>query len=270
MTTSNLTATAPAGAFHEMPTGRLVRAYLLEARNEFLQLVRSLGMVIPFLLLPAPLYVFFGVVLAGSSPDVRANPELANYIFSGWCVYAAMGPAIFGVGCPLAVERESGLLKLKRALPAPTGSYLAAKMIISMAFALLAVGSVVVAALVAGKITLTGGELFRHAAVMVVGAIPFAAIGLFIGSCTSGSASAAIANMVFLPMLWLAGLFFPVPKALEPWVVIWPAFHLNQIALAVANVEGFRFIDPVMAAVVLAGVTVLFGGLAIRRLARVG
>ena len=270
MITTNLSPTIPAGAPQEMQLGRVLRAYMLEARNELLQLLRAPGMVIPFLLLPAPLYVFFGVVLAGSSPDVRANPELANYLFSGWCAYAAMGPAIFGVGCPLAVERETGLLKLKRALPAPTGSYIAAKMIMSMGFALLAVGSVITAAVIAGQIALTAGELFRHAAVMIVGAVPFAAIGLFIGAYSSGSASAAIANVVFLPMLWLAGLFFPVPKALEPWVVIWPAFHLNQIALAVANVEGFRFIDPLMAAAVLAGVTVLFGGLAIRRLARVG
>ena len=270
MNATNLSATIPLGASPELPLGRVVRAYALEARNEFLQLLRSPGMVIPFLLLPAPLYVFFGVLLAGSSPDVRANPELANYLFSGWCVYAAMGPAIFGVGCVLAAEREAGLLKLKRALPAPTGSYLTAKMIMSMGFSLLAVGSVIATALVAGQITLTAGELFRYAIVMIVGAVPFAAIGLFIGAYASGSASPAVANVVFLPMLWLAGLFFPVPKVLEPWVVIWPAFHLNQIGLAVANVEGFRFFDPLMAAAVLAGVTVLFGGLAIRRLARVG
>jgi ABC-2 type transport system permease protein len=255
---------------YEMQTGRIVRAFVLEARNEFFQLLRSPGMVIPFLLLPVPLYVFFGVVLAGSSPDVRSNPELANYIFSGWCVYAAMGPAIFGVGCPLAVEREQGLLKLKRALPAPGGSYLTAKMIMSMGFALLAVGGVVAAAAVAGHITLSGGELLRHATVMIAGALPFAAIGLFIGACASGSVSPAVANLVFLPMIWLAGLFAPLPKALEPWVVIWPAFHLNQVGLAAANVDGFRFINPLMSVAVLAGITLLFGGLAIRRLARVG
>jgi ABC-2 type transport system permease protein len=71
-------------------------------------------------------------------------------------------------------------------------------------------------------------------------------------------------------MLWLAGLFFPLPKILQSWVVIWPAFHLNQVALAVANVEGFKFFDPTMSVVALAGMTVLFGGLAIRRLARNG
>jgi ABC-2 type transport system permease protein len=143
-------------------------------------------------------------------------------------------------------------------------------MVTAMGFALLAVGSVVASAIVAGQITLSGGELLRHATVMILGAIPFAAIGLFIGSLTSGSASAAVANVVFLPMLWLAGLFFPLPKSLEPWVVIWPAFHLNQIGLAVANVEGFRFVNPLMSAVVLAGITVLLGGLAIRRLATRG
>jgi len=267
---THISATVPAGVMPEMRTGRVIRAYALEVRNELLHLLRAPGMAIPFLLLPAPLYLFFGVVLAGASPEFRANPALANYVFSGWCVYAAMGPAIFGVGCPLAVEREAGLLKLKRALPTPTGSYLMAKMVMSMVFALLAVSSVVIAALAVGQITLTWTQLLGHATVMVVGAVPFAAIGLVIGAYASGSASPAFANLVFLPMLWLAGLFFPLPKVMEPWVVIWPAFHLNQVALAVADVTQFRFFDPLMSFAVLAGVTVLFGGLAIRRLARVG
>ena len=57
---------------------------------------------------------------------------------------------------------------------------------------------------------------------------------------------------------------------LRSWVVIWPAFHLNQVALAAAGVEGFRFLNPGIAVAVLVGVTVLFGGLSLRRLARVG
>ena len=254
----------------DMPLQRVLRAYFCEARSEFLHLVRSPAMAIPFLLLPVPLYLFFGVVLAGSSPEAKTNPDLANYLLSGWCVYAAMGPAIFGVGCPLAAEREAGLLKLKRALPAPPGSYLLAKMVMAMAFAALAVAMVLIAALYAGKITLSVGELVALATVMTVGAVPFAAIGLCIGAYASGSASPAFANLVFLPMIWLAGLFFPLPAAMQSWVVIWPAFHLNQVALAVAGVDGFRFFDPKMAVAVLLGFTVLFGGLAIRRLARVG
>ena len=71
-------------------------------------------------------------------------------------------------------------------------------------------------------------------------------------------------------MMWLSGLFIPLPDTLKRWVVIWPTFHLDQLALGLAGVEQFTFIPPAMAAAVLAGVTVLCGGLAIRRLARVG
>jgi ABC-2 type transport system permease protein len=71
-------------------------------------------------------------------------------------------------------------------------------------------------------------------------------------------------------MLWLSGLFFPLPKFLEPWAVIWPAFHLNQLALGLAGVREFSFLPPAIAAALLTGVTVVFGGMAIWRLARRG
>jgi hypothetical protein len=45
---------------------------------------------------------------------------------------------------------------------------------------------------------------------------------------------------------------------------------LNQLALGLAGVDKFSFFPPELAAGVLVGVTVLFGGVAIHRLARVG
>ena len=97
--------------------------------------------------------------------------------------------------------------------------------------------------------------------------VPFCAIGLFIGAYASGTSAPAFVNIVFLPMLWLSGLFIPLPKFLEQWAVIWPAFHLNQVALGSAGVSEFTFIKPAISAAVLVGVTVVFGGLAMRRLA---
>jgi ABC-2 type transport system permease protein len=130
--------------------------------------------------------------------------------------------------------------------------------------------TLVAAALLAGKITLTAPQLAIMAVVRIVGSIPFAALGLFIGAYSSGAAAPAFANMLFLPMLWLSGLFIPLPKFLESWAVIWPAFHLNQVALGLAGVSEFTCVAPSIAAGVLVGVTVIFGGLAIRRLARLG
>ena len=69
------------------------------------------------------------------STGSRQEPGVANYLFSGFSVFAVMGPALFGVGCVLAIEREAGVLKLKRALPAPGGAHLIAKATMAMVFA---------------------------------------------------------------------------------------------------------------------------------------
>lgn len=251
-----------------MPLRRIISAYFNEVKYESLRMLRSPGFSIPFLLLPVPVYLFFGVMLAG--PAVAKQVSIANYLFSGFSVFAVMGPALFGVGCVLAIEREAGYLKLKRAMPAPGGAYLLAKMAMSMVFAALAMSPLLVAALVAGKITLSGSQLAAMTLVLTVGALPFAALGLFLGAYVPANVAPAIANVVFLPMLWLSGLFIPLPKFLEPWAVIWPAFHLNQVVLGAAGLSEFRFMPPAISAGVLIGVTVAFGGLAIRRLALKG
>jgi ABC-2 type transport system permease protein len=251
-----------------MPIRRVLGAYLNEVKYESLRMLRSPGFSIPFLVLPVPVYLFFGVMLA--APAVAKNPGVANYLFSGFSVFAVMGPALFGVGCVLAVEREAGFLKLKRALPAPGGAHLIAKAAMAMVFAAAAVLTLLVAGSAVGKISLSASQLLVMTLVMTTGALPFAAIGLFIGAHVPASVAPAIANLVFLPMLWLSGLFIPLPKFLEPWAVIWPAFHLNQAALGWAGVSEFSFLAPGISAAVLTGVTVIFGGLAIRRLARKG
>lgn len=251
-----------------MPLRRVLHAYATEVKYEAMRMLRTPGIAIPFLLLPVPIYLFFGVMLPAG--EIAKNPALGGYLFSGWCVFATMGPGMFGAGCTLAVERDAGLFRLKRALPAPAGAWLLAKTVVAMVFAAAAVASLVAAARVTGTAYLSAAQLATVALVMIPGAIPFCALGLFIGARVSGSTAPAVINVLFLPMLWLSGLFFPLPAFLERLVVVWPAFHLNQVAIGAAGIEGFRFVPPAMSAAVLLAITVLFGGLAIHRLARHG
>jgi ABC-2 type transport system permease protein len=253
-----------------LPIARLARAYLMEAKFETLGALRTTGFALPFVVMPVAIYVLFGVVINGNAAAHSPfGAGIANYLFSGFAAMAAMMPGIFS-GVILAQERDGHLLKLKRAMPLPPGATIVAKVLMAMAISALAVSLVVVAALIAGKITLSFGQVATIWAVLIVGTIPFSAMGLLIGAWSSGSAAPAYGNLLFLPMMWLSGLFMPLPKSLEPWVILWPAFHLNQLALGLADVKQFIYIPPVLAAAVLVGVTVLFGGLAVRRLARVG
>jgi ABC-2 type transport system permease protein len=114
-----------------------------------------------------------------------------------------------------------------------------------------------------------GPERFAGiAAINVIGTLPFCAIGLFIGARVSGRTAPAIVNLVYLPMVYLSGLFIPLPAGIRFVALFSPAFHLNQLALSMAGVGSI--LSTMMHLAVLVGVIVLFTGLTIRRLTRLG
>jgi ABC-2 type transport system permease protein len=104
--------------------------------------------------------------------------------------------------------------------------------------------------------------------VAIFGSIPFCALGFFIGTLASARSAPAFVNLFYLPMIYLSGILFPMPKSME-WVSrLSPAYHLDQIALAAMGAPSNG--SPAVHIAVLAGVAVTFGAFAVRRLARRG
>jgi ABC-2 type transport system permease protein len=249
-----------------MTTGRLLGAYLAEAKFESLRMFRVLGFSIPFLVLPAALYLLFGVVLFGDA--VRNDPTAGKFLFAAFAVFGVMGPGMFGFGATIATEREQGLLTLKRALPAPAGSYLLAKLLMTMLFALIVMATMIPAALLLGHLPLTFAQSASVTAISMFGSLPFCAIGLFIGTRVSGKAAIAFVNLIYVPMMHVSGLFYPLPKFLRTISPIWPTYHLQQLVFAALGISSYG--KTTIHIAVLAGVTVLLTAFSIRRLARVG
>jgi ABC-2 type transport system permease protein len=179
-----------------------------------------------------------------------------------------MGPALFAFGMALAVDRDFGLLRLKRALPMPPMAYMLAKMVMSALFSVAVTLSMTAAAVLIKGLNLSATQFLAVAAIGVVGTLPFAAIGLFIGARVSGRTAPAWVNLAYIPMTYLSGLFFPVPEALRVLTLASPAFHLNQLALQAAGVAAIM--PATMHVAALLGVTVLFAGLAAWRVAKMG
>jgi ABC-2 type transport system permease protein len=251
-----------------MSAARVVRAYLVEAKLELVRAMRAPIFVVPFLILPVLLYMLFGIAMAGA--DGGAHPGAANFFFAGFATFAVLGPALFSVGCGIAVERDQGLLSLKRALPAPPGTYLVGKVLMQLAFAALASGLLATTALLGAHLTLAAGQVWTLIGVLVAGTIPFCALGLLVGTHVSGTAAPGITNLLYFPMLYLSGLFFPLPKVLARWAPIWPTFHLNRLALAAAGGVHLTPVQLWTSVTTLIAITVLCGTRALLKLARRG
>ena len=269
MTTIALTSSqaAAAAAAAPMPLRRVLGAYVAESWFETKRHLKAPAFAAPFLIIPVALYMFFTSL--GGDPAQVPKPELRMPIrmFTGFGMMGVMGPALFAFGMAVAIDRDFGLLRLKRALPMPPMAYLAAKMVMAVLFSALVMLSMSLAAVLKG-LDLTAVQLLSVSMIGVVGTLPFAAIGLFIGAQVSGRTAPAWVNLAYIPMTYLSGLFFPLPESIRAIALVSPAFHLNQLALHVAGVGA---IMPVtMHAAALLGVTVLFAGLAGWRVARMG
>lgn len=267
MTTVSLTFPAGRAAPGLMPLGRVLGAYLAEARFETIRHLRSPAFAAPFLLIPVTLYLLFGSI-ATMSPSTQPGLNVPLRMFTGFGVVGIMGPALFAFGMAVALDREQGLLKLKRALPMPVGAYLFGKMLMAMIFSVLVMTSLTVAAVATHRLSLGPRQFAGIAALAVAGTLPFCALGLFIGSRVAGRTAPAFVNLAYLPMTYLSGLFFPLPEAIRAVPLASPAFHLNQILLYVGGVPAILPLTMNVAALI--GVTVLFAGLAVRRVVREG
>ena len=229
MTTTTLIAAAPA-----MPTVRLLALYLREAWSEILRMARTPSFALPTIAFPVVFYVMFAIVLPGQWGGLHK----ATYLLATYGVFGVIGPALFGFGVGLAMEREGGLLELKRVSPMPIAAYFFAKIAMSLVTGLCVVLLLGAVGVAFGGVEIVPGAALRLLGVLLLGSLPFCAIGLFVGSLVKGQAAVAIVNLVYLPMSVLSGLWMPLfafPAALQKLAVIWPSWHLAEMALGVVG-----------------------------------
>ncbi len=247
-----------------MPRARVFNAYLQETRSEILRYLRNPGFLLPILLFPTVFYLMFGVLLPSGVG------EQARYLLASYSTFGVMAPGLFGFGVSLALERYDGLLTLKRAQPMPPAAYLVGKMVMAMLVAATIALLLLALALIVAHVPLSAAQALRLFALETAGVVPFCALGLLLGTLVKGQGAPGMLNLVYLPMAFLSGLWFPLPmmpEFLQRLAPVWPSYHLNQLALAAV---GFPMPSALPHVLVLAAFTIGFLLLAVRRLRRYG
>ena len=247
---------------------RVLGMYLTEIRYDLTRMVRNPNVAVPVLVLPVTLYALFALLIA--SEAIVKDPNLGVFLFSAFSLMSVTMPALFGIGVTLALERDMGLLRLKRAQPAPPAAWVVAKIASGLVLSVLAYVPIVVAAVMSGKLQLAPQQIVSLSLALLIGTIPFTALGLMIGSLVNGSAAPAWADLVYLPGCYLSGMFFPLPESMRWQAPFWPQFHVEQFAMHAAGITKFQFIPMQMAIAAMLGYTVAFAGITIWRLGRDG
>jgi len=207
------------------------RIYWLESRAEIIKSARMPQFIIPTIALPPTFYALFAFAL-GQGSAASATQTLATF-----GVFAVMGPALFGFGVNIAAERETGQLELKRLSPMPAGAQITAKIAATTVYC--AVAFVILYALgVAAGVSLTPAQWAAMLLVHFLSIIPFSLVGIGIGYRFGQGAAVALANIVFLSLAVLGGLWFPItvmPQFMQSLAWMLPSYHLGEVALMAAG-----------------------------------
>ena len=204
--------------------------YVTEAKFEFIRMLRMPMFALPALVFPAMFYLLFGVLMG------KGKPEVSAYLLATYCIFGVMGPGLFGFGVSVALEKDQGWLKWRRAVPALPGAYFVSKMTMALIFAFIIFVELAVLAITFGGVDLNALQWSQLMVISMLSALPFCALGLVIGILVNGQAAPAIVNFIYLPMAFLSGLWLPIhllPKFLGALAPIWPSYHASQIALKV-------------------------------------
>lgn len=210
-----------------------LRIHMLEIKYDFLKAARMPAYSVPTIVFPLVFYVFFGLIF-GSRPSNNSGLHMASYLIATYGCFGVIGASLFGMGVTVAVERGQGWLQVKRTTPMPVSAYFVAKIAMAMIFSSAIIIGLFILGSLFGNVHLTFVQAVEIFAVLVTGALTFCALGLAIGYYAGPNSAAPIANLIYLPISVLSGLWVPIfmlPKPLQKLAYFLPPFHLSQIAL---------------------------------------
>jgi ABC-2 type transport system permease protein len=175
-----------------------MRLILVHARAMTLELLRYPSFSVPTLAFPALFFLLF----VAPRGDRDATLLLAS--FAG---FAFLAVAFFQFGVGIAAERESPWERFLRALPAGAGVRFAARLLSGTLFGLASAGLVALTAVATTDAHLPPVRWGALALVLVLGAVPFALLGIALGYWVTPRGALPVANILYLVLAFAGGLW---------------------------------------------------------------
>jgi ABC-2 type transport system permease protein len=201
------------------------RAITAQARVEMLLTIRRGESLIVTLVIPLGILVFFTKVDAVNT--TLRHP--VDFLVPGVLALAVMSSAMVSLGIATGYERRYGVLKRLGSTPLSRGGLLGAKTLNVLTLEIFQ--AIVIVATGTALGWNPSGGLVAAIGLLLLGTIAFAGIGMLLAGTLRAEANLAIANGLFLVLLFLGGMAYPLhklPGALETFAKGLPAAALSE------------------------------------------
>jgi ABC-2 type transport system permease protein len=189
-----------------------MQAWQAQTRAEVTMTLRRGESVLLTLGIPVGLLVFFSLV------DVLPKPpgvvHAVTFLAPGILALAVMSTAMVSLGIATGFERQYGVLKRLRSTPLGRPALLAAKTASILLLEIVQMAVLVVAALLLGWSP--HGNAGLAVLAVLLATVGFAGLGLLMAGALRAEVTLAAANGLYLVLLLLGGMIFPLSKLPGP------------------------------------------------------
>ena len=216
------------------PATGTARLLMTQATMEVRRYHRIPEYFIGVVVLPIILYAMFGLGDAGKI--LPLGTDIGAMMFVSIGCYGVVSEALFSFGGELAEERSKGWLRRLRATPMPMWVYFAGKVALNLVFTLVSLAGMAAVAVVVGHVTFDPSRLVATITILLTGVLAFSTMGSAIAYWVRPRAVSTIVNLVFLPLSFLSGFFYPLdqlPDVFAKVAQVLPTYHFGQLAWGV-------------------------------------
>ncbi len=205
------------------------KAVAAQTRIEMLLTVRRGESLLVTLVIPLGILVFFSSVDAVNT----TYKDPVDFLVPGVLALAVMSSAMVSLGIATGYERRYGVLKRLGSTPLSRAGLLSAKTLNVLALEVIQATLIVLTGVALGW-HVTGG-LALAVVLLLVGTVAFAGVGMLLAGTLRAEANLAVANGLFLVLLFLGGMAYPLaklPDAIETFAKALPAAALSETVRA--------------------------------------
>jgi ABC-2 type transport system permease protein len=183
---------------------------------------------------PLVLVTIFNALFSGQDVaamgDAGGKVRFAQFYTPSIGIFALASACYTGVALGIATARDTGLLKRVRGTPLPMSVYLGSWLTASALTGIAAVVLLFAVSVPAYGVHLYARTLPAAVVTLALGAATLAALGLAVASLARTADQALpLAQLTFLPLSFISGIFFPLEGA-PGWVIhvahAFPLFHI--------------------------------------------
>ncbi len=199
---------------------------------------------------PLMFLVIFTALLGSGRVEVARGVfiQQSTYYVAAMSAFAVITASYTNIAIGVVFQRDEGILKRTKGSPLPGWAYLSGRVIhvVIVAILLVVITSAFGVAFYNADVP-RGPLLLDFAAVVVIGALSFAALGLATTAIVpNADAAPPIVNAIILPLLFLSGIFIPFGVNTPEWIKtiarIFPVKHFADAMRAAFYGPPFQFL----------------------------